>query len=122
MTIWEKAIVNMQKGVQKITAFADVFSERVKTEIAIARLRIRINDVQTQIDALYKVIGRAMVDLKNKGEMPKTSEQLLNHEEIAIAMNELVQQKLDIKDLLDEMQTEQESLKPVQKQKEDPAE
>lgn len=122
MNIWEKSVVNMQKGVQKINDVAVVFSDRVKAEIAIVRLRIRINEVQAQIDELYKSIGQKVVDLKNKGELPKTSEQLLNHEEIAAAMNELVQQQLEIKDLLDEMKSEQEALKPVPKQKEDAAE
>jgi transposase len=122
MTIWEKAIVNMQKGTQKITAFAEVFSERAKAELAIVRLRIRIEEMQAQIDVLYKTIGRKVVDLKNKGELPKTSEQLLHHDEIAAAMNELAQLKLEINDLLDEMKTEQEARKPVKNQKGEPAE
>lgn len=122
MTIWEKAIVNMQKGSQKIIAFAEVFSERVKAELAIVRLRIRIEEMQAQIDELYKVMGRKIVELKNKGELPKTSEQLLNQDEIAAAMNELAQLKLEINDLQDEMKAEQEARKPVRKQNEEPAE
>jgi seryl-tRNA synthetase len=122
MTIWEKALVNMQKGSLKIIAFAEVFSERVKAEIAIVRLRIRIEELQAQIDELYKVIGRKMVELKNKGELPKTSEQLLNYDEIAAAMNELAQLKLEITDLLDDMKAEQEARKPVRKQHEESTE
>ena len=122
MNIWEKIIVNMQKGSQKIIAFAEVFSERAKAELSIVRLRIRIEEMQAQIDELYKVIGRKMVELKNKGELPKTSEQLLNHDEIAAAMNELAQLKLEITDLLDEMKAEQEARKPVRKQHEEPTE
>lgn len=109
----------MQKGSQKIIAFAEVFSERVKAELAIVRLRIRIEEMQAQIDELYKAIGKKIVDLKSKGEIPKTSEQLLNHEEINTAMNELAQLKLEINDLLDEMKAEQDARRPVQKQQED---
>lgn len=115
MTIWEKSILNIQKGVQKITVFA-AFSDRVKAEIAIVRLRLRINEIQTRIDDLYRIIGRKMVDLKDRGEMPKTSEQLLNEDDIFNAMNEITEQKKEIDDLLNEMKIEQEALKPAAKQ------
>ncbi len=45
VTIWEKAVLNMQKGSRKIAAAAAVFSERVKAELTIVRLRIRIDEV-----------------------------------------------------------------------------
>jgi hypothetical protein len=119
MTIWEKAILNIQKGVQKITVFAAFFSERVKAEIAIVRLRIRINEVQTKIDELYRIIGRKLVDLKNRGDMPKTSEHVLADADIFSAMNEIAELKKEIDDLVDEMKIEQEALRPALKQKED---
>jgi hypothetical protein len=119
VTIWEKAILNIQKGVQKTNAAAAVFSERMKVEISLARLRIRINEIQLQIDELHRVIGRKIVDLKNSGELPKTSEQLLKDEEIILAMNDLVQCKKDIEDLKEDMNNEQEALRPVKKQGED---
>jgi hypothetical protein len=122
MTIWEKAVVNVQQGVQKVNAVAAVFSERVKAEIAIVRLRIRINEIQKRIDEHYQTIGHIIVDLKNRGEIPKTSEQLLKDEDIVAAMHELEEQKKEIEDLQNEIRIEQEALKPAPKQKEDPAE
>jgi len=119
MTIWEKAVVNVQKGLQKINTFSAFFSERMKAEIAIVRLRIRIDEIQTQIDELYRTIGRRVVDLKNRGEIPKASEQLLRDEDIVSSMNELVEQKKEIEDLLNEIKIEQEARKPAPKQKED---
>ena len=119
MTIWEKAVVNVQKGLQKINTFSAFFSERIKAEIAIVRLRIRIDEIQTQIDELYRTIGRRVVDLKNRGEIPKASEQLLRDEDIVSSMNELVEQKKEIEDLLNEIKIEQEARKPAPKQKED---
>jgi hypothetical protein len=122
MTIWEKAVVNVQQGVQKVNAVAAVFSERVKAEIAIVRLRIRINEIQKRIEELYQIIGRIIVDLKNRGEIPKTTEQLLKDEDIVVAMNELEDQKKEIEDLQTEIRIEQEALKPALKQKEDTTE
>jgi len=119
MTIWEKAVVNVQKGLQKINTFSAFFSERMKAEIAIVRLRIRIDEIQTQIDELYRTIGRRVVDLKNRGEIPKASEQLLRDEDNVSSMNELVEQKKEIEDLLNEIKIEQEARKPAPKQKED---
>ena len=119
MTIWEKAILNIQKGVQKTTAAATVFSDRMKVEIAIVRLRIRINEIQLQIDEQQRVIGRKIVDLKNKNELPKTCEQLFKDEDIISAINNLVQYVKDIEDLNADMLNEQEVLKPVKKQGED---
>jgi hypothetical protein len=46
MTIWEKAVLNMQRGSQRISVAAVLFSERVRVEIAVVRLRIRINEVR----------------------------------------------------------------------------
>ncbi len=109
----------MQKGAQKIVAFAAVFSERVKAEIAIVRLRIKIDDVQKDINRQYQIIGQKVVDLKNEGDIPKTTEQLLNDEIISSALSELVEQKKEVEELLNEIRIEQEALATVKKQKED---
>lgn len=119
MTIWEKAVVNMQKGTQKLTAAAGVFSERVKAEMAVVRLRIRIGEIQTRIDDLYRAIGRRVVDLKNKNEMPMASAELLMDEDLTAAVNELAQQKKEIEELKNELKDEQEALKPAAKQTEE---
>jgi regulator of extracellular matrix RemA (YlzA/DUF370 family) len=73
MTIWEKAVLNIQKGSGKIMSAAAVFSERVKAELAIIRLRIQLDQVRARMDALYGRIGRTIVGLKRKDALPKTS-------------------------------------------------
>ncbi|HEX9019803.1 MAG TPA: hypothetical protein VF903_00930, partial [Nitrospirota bacterium] len=70
MTIWEKAVVNIQKGTQKVAAGAAMFSERVKAEVIIVRLKIRMDEVRDRINELYLVIGRTVVDLAKKNDMP----------------------------------------------------
>lgn len=115
MLIWEKAVLNIQKGSQKVIAFASVFSERVKTEIAIARLRIKADEVQSRIDELHRVIGRKVEMLKRGEAMPKTSEQLLKDEDIDASLNELEKRKQEVEELRNEMKQGQEAFKHVSK-------
>ncbi len=119
MTIWEKAILNMQRGAQRISVAAVLFSERVRVEIAIVRLRIRINEVQTRINELYQIIGRKLVNLATGDALPKTSEQLVQNEDISLAMHELVDRKQEIEELNDKIRSEQNLFKSAPKRKED---
>jgi hypothetical protein len=119
MTIWEKAVLNMQKGVQRISVVASTFSERVKAEVAIVRLRIRIEEIQAQIDGLHRTIGLTIVDLIKSNEMPKSTEDLLKQENIAVSLIELAERKKELEDLEIEMKTEQDAFTPVTKLPED---
>lgn len=121
MTIWEKAVLNVQRGTQKLSKIAAVFSDRVKAEITIARLRIRLDDLNSEIAEQYRVIGRRMVDLQKRSELPQTTEQLMQDEEITAAWSELQSRERDGEDLLAEIEREQEILKPAPKQKKENA-
>ncbi len=119
MTIWEKAVLNMQRGSQRISVAAVMFSERVRVEINVIRLRIRINEVQTRIDELYQVIGRTLVNLANGDALPKTSEQLVQNEDISIAMHEISDRKQELEELQEKIKSELNLFKAVPKRKED---
>ncbi len=119
MTIWEKAVLNMQKGSRKIAAAAAVFSERVKAELTVIRLKIRIDEVQDRIDGLYGMIGRRIVDLKSKEALPKTVEQLLKDEDITTAMNEIANGEQEIEQLKIEIKTVGSGFAPDEKKTED---
>ena len=119
MTIWEKAVLNMQRGGQRISVAAVLFAERVRVEIAIVRLRIRINEVQARIDELYQGIGRTLVNLAKGDALPKTSEQLVQNEDISLAMQELSDRKQELEELHDRIRGEQNLFKTVPKRKED---
>jgi seryl-tRNA synthetase len=119
MTIWEKAILNMQRGAQRISVAAVLFSERVRVEIAIVRLRIRIDEVQARKNELYQIIGRKLVNLATGDALPKTSEQLVENEDISLAMHELVDRKQEIEELNDRIRSEQNLFKTAPKRKED---
>jgi len=115
MAIWEKAIINMQKGAQRLAAAAALVSERVKCELAIVRLRIKLDEVQSRIDEQYRLIGRRIVNLKNGDALPKTAEQLVSDEEIAAAVAEIEACKREREDLRQELAQEQAAFKPAEK-------
>jgi alcohol dehydrogenase class IV len=122
MLIWEKAVLNIQKGARKVAAVAAVLSERVKTEINIARLRIKAEEVRSRIDELHRIIGRKVEMLKRGDAMPQTSEQLLKDEDIEASLTELGERKQEFEEVQKEMQREQEAFKSLTKHVEDKAE
>ena len=100
MTIWEKAVMNMQKGQRRLTMVAATFSDRVKTEIAIVRLKIRTDDVQARIDDLYRIIGRkAVQDSTASGSM----QQFFKDPDMVTAMTELTERIKERAELEDDL-------------------
>ncbi len=119
MTIWEKAVLNMQQGSRKIADAAAVFSERVKAELAIIRLKIQIDQVQARMDTLYGRIGRTIVDLKRKGDLPKTAEQLFEVDDIIASMTELADGEREIEELRAQIKNISNDFTTAEKQTED---
>lgn len=119
MTIWEKAILNMQKGGKKISVVAATLSERVKAELAVLRLRIRIDEVQARVGELYSMIGRKIIDLKKREMLPKTTDQLLKDDEIMAVMAELTDREQEIEELKTEMKRVNNDFKTTVKETED---
>jgi len=119
MTIWENAILNMQRGSRRISVAAVLFADRVKVEIEVVRLRIRIDEVQERINELYQAIGRKVVNLARGEALPQTTEQLLQEEEIAAVMSELVDRKQEIESLHGRIASERDSVKIARKHTEE---
>ncbi|MGE5172937.1 MAG: hypothetical protein ACM3MD_03815 [Betaproteobacteria bacterium] len=119
MTIWEKAVLNMQKGGKKISVVAATLSERVKAELAVLRLRIRIDEVQARVGELYSMIGRKIIDLKKREMLPKTTDQLLKDDEIMAVMAELTDREQEIEELKTEMKRVNNDFKTTVKETED---
>lgn len=115
MTIWEKAILNIQRGGQRLSVAAALFADRVRAEISIVRLRIRIDEVQNRIDELHQGIGRRVVNLALGDALPKTSERLLQDEDIVQAMADLKERKQELEDLNNEIRNEKDLFKTAQK-------
>ncbi len=119
MTIWEKAVLNIQKGSSKIAAAAAVFSERVKAELTIIRLKIRINEVQDSMNGFSAAIGRRIMDLRKKEALPKTVDQLLKDENIAAAMVEIMNCEQEIEQLKSEITAIGTGFAPEEKKSEE---
>lgn len=112
MTIWEKVIVNLEKSSKRIALSAAFFSERARAEIALARLRIKVNDVRSLIDEQYRIIGRTITELKKKGALPDTSYRLMQEEEIKSALEEIKDREKDLEDLKNEVSEAQAIVRP----------
>jgi len=119
MTIWEKAILNMHRGSKRVSLAAALLAERVKAEIDIVRLRIRIDEVQERIDELYQAIGRKVVNLSRGDALPKTTEQLVQDEEIAVAMSELTERRQELEELQGKIVSEKTSVRIDRKKTEE---
>jgi|SRR3990172_5793061 len=119
MTVFDKVLINMHKGYERLREIAAVFSERAKSELNLVRMRIRIEGVQGGIDKLHRTIGRRVVELRAKSALSKAEEQLLRDEEIAAAFSELARMKKDLEDLIAEVKREQAEFTTVPKKPED---
>jgi hypothetical protein len=82
------------------------------------RLRIRLEEVQDRINEQYRVIGSRVVALAREATLPKTSEQLVQDEEIAAAMIEIEARTRDREDLRTEIENEQSAFAPVEEKEE----
>ena len=107
MTIWEKVIVNLEKGSKRIPTMAALFAERVRAEIAIARLRIRRDEVQSLISEQYQIIGRKIVDLSKKDELPRSTDQLMTRKRSLPPLAEIAARERDLEDFPSEIANEQ---------------
>lgn len=119
MIVFDKVLINLHKGYERLREIAAVFSERAKSELNLIRMRIRINGVQDSIDKLHRIIGRRVVDLRAKSALSKAEEQLLRDEEIVAAFAELARMKKELEDLIAELKREQADFTTVPKKPED---
>ncbi|HYA87773.1 MAG TPA: hypothetical protein VEI57_11995 [Nitrospirota bacterium] len=119
MNIWEKVALNMQKGMKNVAAAAATFAERVKTEVAIVRLRLRIDEVSARIAELHRTVGWKLVDLQKKNTLPKTTDQLLKDEDIVAAIVELADREQEIEELHTEIKNIQTDIKTTIRDTED---
>jgi hypothetical protein len=122
MTIWEKAILNMQRGSKRISIASELFADRVRVEVNLVRLRIRLDEIQELIDTLHQAIGRKVVNLARGDAPPKTFEQLVQDEEIAVAMTELADREQELEEARNKIVNEQAFVKAAHKQAEETSE
>jgi hypothetical protein len=111
MNVWETTLVNLQKGYDKLALFAAAFSERVKAEINIVRLRMQINEVQTAVREEQLNIGRKLTEMREDGSLPETMERFLGLDEIASSLEKLALHGKTLDNLIDDLDNEAGALK-----------
>ncbi len=107
MAIWEKVIVNIERSSKRIAHSAAFFSDRVRAEIALVRLRIRLDQVKALIREEEALIGRTIVMLRKKGQLPQNTDALLRDEFIVTALAEIESREKDLEDIRNEIAYEQ---------------
>jgi hypothetical protein len=113
MTVWEKTLINLQKGYAKLASFAATFSDRVKAEITIVRLRMQIDGIQAKVREQQQFIGQKLLEMKENDTLPRSFDLLFNNDEIASALEKIERYQKDREILLDDLQREAEVLKPA---------
>ena len=113
MTVWEKTLVNLQKGYDRLSVFAATFSERARAEINIIRLRMEIDNVQRSIGEQQQFVGKKLLDLKEGGDLPRTFDLFFVNDEVATALEKIERLNKEREIHLDDLQHEAEVLKIV---------
>ena len=113
MTVWEKTLVNLQKGYSKLMSFAATLSDRVRAEINIVRLKIQIDGVRDKVSEQQRLIGQKLLELKENDSLPRTMDLFFRLDEIVSAVEKIERYQKDQEILLDDLQHEAEVLKPA---------
>jgi len=113
MTVWDRTLINLQKGHEKLTGFAQTFAERVKAEITIIRVRVQIDDVRGRIAEQQSAVGRRLLELRNGGSLPATFELFFKDSEVLAALEAIARYERDLENLKDELRSEAQAVQAV---------
>jgi len=119
MTVWEKTLVNLQRGHEKLMTFAAALSERMKAEVNIIRLRMQIDEVRGRISEHHRFIGNKLLDLRKHDALPQSFDHFFKSEEISVALDKISRRERELENLIEELQGEQAALKVAPPAKEE---
>ncbi len=110
MTLFDKVLINLHKGAEKLKWGAAIFSERIKFELGIIRMRIRINSIRERINELYAQIGRraAALSAANAEQLRAPLAEFLKSDEVAAALEEIEKLLKEIDEITADLAREQE--------------
>jgi hypothetical protein len=111
MTVWEKTLINLQKGYGKLMFFAANASDRIKAEITIVRLRMQIDALQDTIGDHHRSIGKKLLEMKDNEELPRSFELFFTSAEITAHLEKIDRAQRDLEILLDDLRHESDALK-----------
>jgi hypothetical protein len=113
MTVWEKTLVNLQKGYGKLMSFSANASDRIKSEITIVRLRMQIDTLRDTIGDHQRSIGRKLLEIKGSDTLPKSFDNFFTSSEITAYLEKIDRAQKDLEILLDDLRHESDALKTV---------
>ncbi len=113
MPLWDRTLTNLQRGHDKLTALAQTFSERVKAEITIIRVRMQIDDIREKMAGQHGIIGRKLMELRTGGALPQSFELFFKDSEVISALEKIAQYERDLENLKDELRSEAQAVQAV---------
>ncbi len=117
MPLWDKTLTNLQKGHDKLMVLAQTFSERIKAEITIIRVRMQIDEVRDKVTVQHGIIGRRLIELRDTAALPQSFELFFKDGEVVSALEKIAQYERDLENLKDELRSEARSVQAVPPEK-----
>jgi hypothetical protein len=111
MNLWEKTLFNLNRGYDRVTAFAAALSERVKAEIDIIRLRMQLDEVRKTIEEEHRAIGRKLYEMRQADTLPETFDAFFRNDDIADSLEKIDLQEKAMENLRDDLAREADVLK-----------
>lgn len=110
MTLLDKVLINLHKGSEKLKRGAAIFSDRIKFELGIVRMRIRINTIRERINELYSQVGRRAATIQDADaeQMQAPLAHFLKSDDVAPALEEIEKLLKEIDEITAELAREQE--------------
>lgn len=106
MTVWQKALINLEKGYDKLSSFAAVFADRVKAEITIIRVRMQIDDVRDRIGEQQRLIGARLLAQRSEDALPRSFARFFQQDDIVAALERITQLEKELEMLQEELSDE----------------
>ena len=103
MNLWETTVVNVQKGYTKLTLFAATFSERMRAEINIVRLRMQIDEVQASLRKEHEEVGRKLLAMRDDGSLPDSFDRFFKNDEVTGSLGKIARYEKALDELVDDL-------------------
>jgi len=112
MTLLDKVLINLHKGSEKLKRGAAIFSERIKFELGVVRMRIRINTIHERINELYSLIGRRATALRDADaeQLNDSLSHFFKNDDVASALEEIEKLLKEIDEITADLAREHEDI------------
>jgi len=122
MTLFDRVLINLHRGAERLKKCAALFSERLKFELSVIRMRIRIDDIRTRIKELHAQIGRKAADLSGAEAQSGSLESFFRAEEVHAALKEIAALNKELDEIVADLVREQKEIIEAAKKDDAPGE